>query len=176
ECKVALQNNGKVLARKVFNNDKVTDHHAIIPTDERPTLANLSADERKLYDMIVRRFLALFYPIYRYETINVSFQVGDESFSATESSIIEIGFKAVTGKSDEEVYIEHRLDNLRAGQTFTVNHIQMDKKWTEPPLRYSEADLLSKMEKYGLGTPATRADIIEKLLTSETLDRVNNRL
>lgn len=176
ECKVALQNNGKVLARKVFNNDKVTDHHAIIPTDERPTLANLSADERKLYDMIVRRFLALFYPIYRYETINVSFQVGDESFSATESSIIELGFKTVTGKSDEETNIEHRLDNLRAGQTFTVNHIQMDKKWTEPPLRYSEADLLSKMEKYGLGTPATRADIIEKLLTSETLDRVNNRL
>ncbi|MBS4193526.1 DNA topoisomerase III [Lederbergia citri] len=176
ECKVALQNNGKVMARKVFNNDKVTDHHAIIPTDERPALANLSVDERKLYDIIVRRFLALFYPVYRYETIKVSFKVGDESFSASESSIIELGFKTVTGKGDEETYIEHRLDNIRAGQTFTVNNIQMDKKWTEPPLRYSEADLLAKMEKFGLGTPATRADIIEKLLTSETIDRVNNRL
>ncbi|MBS4218148.1 DNA topoisomerase III [Bacillus sp. FJAT-49711] len=176
ECKPAIQNKGKVLARKVFNNEKVTDHHAIIPTDERPIIANLSSDERKLYDIIVRRFLALFYPIYRYETIHVTFQIGDETFSATESSINDLGFKAVTGKGDEDKHEVQRLSDLQKGQTFTVNNVKTDKKLTEPPLRYTEADLLAKMEKYGLGTPATRADIIEKLLSSETIDRQNNRL
>ncbi|MCJ8005880.1 DNA topoisomerase III [Lederbergia wuyishanensis] len=176
ETKIPVQNNGKVMARKVFNNEKVTDHHAIIPTDERPILGNLSVDERKLYDIIVRRFLALFYPVYRYETIHVSFQVEEERFSTVESSIMDLGFKSVTGKGEEENLQVHRLNDIQTGQTFSVHNVKIDRKLTEPPQRYTEADLLAKMEKYGLGTPATRADIIERLLTSETIDRQNNRL
>ncbi len=166
---------GKVLARKVFNNERVTDHHALIPTDERPKLGNLSADERKLYEMIVSRFLALFYPKYRYEMIKVEFKVAGHTFNAHESIVLDSGFKAVTGKGDEKDKLG-QMGNIKKGMTFSVANIQAEKKLTEPPARFTEADLLARMEKYGLGTPATRADIIEKLLSSDTIDRQNNRL
>ncbi|HLU22240.1 MAG TPA: DNA topoisomerase III [Bacillaceae bacterium] len=167
---------GRVLAKKVFNNARVSDHHAIIPTDERPRLSDLSTDERKLYDIIVRRFLALFYPAYQYETISVGFSVAGEQFSAQEAIIIDNGFKTVTGKGTDEDHQVKRLTNMKQGQTYEVKDIFSDKKLTEPKARYTEADLLAQMEKYGLGTPATRADIIEKLLSSEVIDRNNNRL
>ncbi|CAM4064199.1 DNA topoisomerase III [Lederbergia lenta] len=176
EVQPALRQKGKVLAKRVFNNEKVSDHHAIIPTDERPRLNDLSPDERKLYDIIVRRFLALFYPIFKYETIHVTFDVAGENFSSQESIVIDSGFKSVTGKSENEDHQLQRLSNMKPGQTFTVNQAKIDKKMTEPPQRFNESDLLARMEKYGLGTPATRADIIEKLLSSESIDRQNNRL
>ncbi|MBS4177534.1 DNA topoisomerase III [Lederbergia citrea] len=175
EVQPAVRQKGKVMAKKVFNNDKVTDHHAIIPTDERPILADLSPDERKLYDIIVRRFLALFYPAYRFETIQVGFQVAEEFFAAKESIVIENGFKSVTGKGEDDHQLK-QLSNMQIGQSFEIKDVRMDKKMTEPPQRFNEADLLARMEKYGLGTPATRADIIEKLLSSEVIDRQNNRL
>lgn len=175
EVQPALRQKGNVAVKRVFNNEKVTDHHAIIPTDERPRLNDLSPDERKLYDIIVRRFLALFYPAYQFETIHVTFDVAGEVFSARESIVIEQGFKAVTGTGEEDHQLK-RLSNMQPGQSLTVREAKMEKKLTEPPLRYSEADLLSRMEKYMLGTPATRADIIERLLGSETIDRQNNRL
>ncbi len=166
---------GKVIAKKVFNNEKVTDHHALIPTDERPKLGNLSTDERKLYEMIVSRFLALFYPKYRYETIKAEFNVAGQTFTAHESIILDPGFKAVTEKRDENSK-DGKMGNVKRDMTFSITNIQLEKKLTEPPARFTEADLLARMEKYGLGTPATRADIIEKLLSSETIDRQNNRL
>lgn len=176
EVQPALKRKGKVEAKKVFNNAKVSDHHAIIPTDERPRLGDLSPDERKLYDIIVRRFLALFYPVYRYETIQVEFNIAGETFSAKEAIIVDNGFKAVIGKTDDEDHQLKRLTNMHEGQTFSVKNAQQLKKLTEPRTRFTEADLLAQMEKYGLGTPATRADIIEKLLSSEVIDRQNNRL
>ncbi|HEY4554264.1 MAG TPA: DNA topoisomerase 3 [Bacillaceae bacterium] len=172
----ALKQKGKVMAKRVFNNEKVTDHHAIIPTDERPVLSDLSPDERKLYDIIVRRFLALFYPASRFETIHVTFDAAGESFSARETIMVEQGFRAVTGKAEDDEYTLNRLSNVQKGQSFTVQNLAMSKRLTEPPQRYNESDLLARMEKYGLGTPATRADIIEKLLSSEAIDRQNNRL
>ncbi|MCJ7840441.1 DNA topoisomerase 3 [Lederbergia sp. NSJ-179] len=166
---------GKVLAKRVFNNEKVTDHHALIPTDERPKLGSLSTDERKLYELIVQRFLALFYPKYRYETIQVEFQVAGHTLSAHESIVRDSGFKIVTGKEDENAR-EGQMGNLKKGMTFSVSNTKLEKKLTEPPARFTEADLLAKMEEYGLGTPATRADIIEKLLGSGSIDRQNNHL
>ncbi|MEK3887552.1 DNA topoisomerase III [Bacillus sp. FSL K6-3431] len=176
EVQPALRQRGKVLAKKVFNNEKVSDHHAIIPTDERPRLSDLSQDERKLYDIIVRRFLALFYPIYTYETVQVAFDVGGENFSSQESIVIDLGFKAVTGKNEGDDHQVKRLSHMKQGQTFTVGKANLEKKMTEAPQRFNESDLLARMEKYGLGTPATRADIIEKLLSSESIDRKSNRL
>ncbi|MBM4764448.1 DNA topoisomerase III [Bacillus sp. B15-48] len=175
EVRPVLNQKGKVLARRVFNNEKVTDHHAIIPTEERLNLADLETDERKLYDLIVRRFLALFYPAYEFETIHAIFDVEGETLSARETNVIEAGFKKIIGKEEPNEQ-KHSLGQLVKGKTFTVNEVTLSKKLTEPPLRYSEADILGKMEKFGLGTPATRADIIEKLISSEAVERQNSRL
>ncbi|MBA4536725.1 DNA topoisomerase III [Bacillus aquiflavi] len=173
EVKEVFKNNGKVMANRVFNNEKVTDHHAIIPTEERLHLSDLDADERKLYDLIARRFLALFYSPYQYETVHATFEVNGETFIAKETVVIDLGYRKITGKSDEKAA---NLNNFTKGNTFLIKEVSQEKKLTEPPLRYTEADLLSQMEKFGLGTPATRADIIERLLSTEAVERQNGRL
>lgn len=173
EVRPLLKEKGKVLARRVFNNQKVTDHHAIIPTEERLSLSNLSADERKIYDLIIRRFLTLFYPPCKYENVQIVFDIGGERFISRETVIKDPGFKIVTDSKDHK---ENLFSvNLTPGQTLTVQAVRLEEKLTEPPARYSEADLLGQMEKYGLGTPATRAEIIEKIVSSEVVERKNGR-
>lgn len=172
EVKPLLAKKGKVLAKRVFNNEKVTDHHAIIPTEERLHLSDLDSDEKKLYDIIVRRFLALFHEPYKYETIQASFDLNGEIFSTRETAVIEEGFQQVTGKGEEKE-LKLNLSSLSKGQTLTVKSVSSEQKLTEPPGRYTEADILSQMEKYSLGTPATRAEIIERLLTTEAVERQN---
>ncbi len=165
---------GKVkAAHRVFQDDKVTDHHAIIPTDERLDLGKLSADERKLYDMIARRFLALFYPPYEYETTTAIFEIAGETFVARETAVVNAGFRTVLGK--EETEVKPTPFHLSEGQTLAPVQLEMERSFTEPPSRYSEADLLAQMEKYGLGTPATRADIIERLVETEVVERKDGR-
>lgn len=173
EVQPLLKQKGKVVAIKVFNDTKVTDHHAIIPTDEPLHLGDLDNDERKLYDLIARRFLALFYPAYKSETLTATLKIGNDTFVARETLVIDPGFKVLSGKEEES---PRALANLKEGQTLSVKDVNLEKKLTEPPTRFTEADLLSRMEKYSLGTPATRADIIERLLGSEVLDRKNNKL
>ncbi|RBP93144.1 DNA topoisomerase-3 [Cytobacillus firmus] len=175
EVKPILANQGKVLAKRVFNNEKVTDHHAIIPTEERVHLGDLSADERKLYELILRRFLAIFHNPYKYETIHASIDVNGETFTAKETAVIDLGYRKVERSSDEETG-KQNLKNISKGQSFTVQTAELSAKHTEPPLRYSEADILTQMEKYSLGTPATRAEIIERLLDTEAIERQNGRL
>lgn len=174
EVRPLLAAKGKVLAKKVFNNEKVTDHHAIIPTEERLNLSDLSPEERKLYDLIVRRFLALFYPPYQFETLHAVFNVNGEILKTKETVVLEPGFKKVLGKSEETTKLN--LSNLVKGQAFPVKAKISDQKLTEPPQRFSEADILAKMEKYGLGTPATRAEIIERIVETEVVERQNGRL
>ena len=99
------------MAKRVFNNSKVTDHHAIIPTDESPILRDLSPDERKLYDIIVRRFLVLFYPAYRFEKIQVDLNINGESFVANELIILDHGFKDVTGKENGRSSIKKTIEH-----------------------------------------------------------------
>lgn len=175
EVKPILAHQGKVLAKRVFNNEKVTDHHAIIPTEERVHLSDLSADERKLYELILRRFLAIFHNPYKYETIHASIEVNSETFTARETAVIDLGYRKVERSSDEETG-KQSLKNISKGQSFTVQTAELSAKLTEPPLRYSEADILTQMEKYSLGTPATRAEIIERLLDTEAIERQNGRL
>ncbi|MBT2736950.1 DNA topoisomerase III [Bacillus sp. ISL-7] len=174
EVRPLLANRGIVLAKRVFNNEKVSDHHAIIPTEQRLNLSELDSDERKLYDIIARRFLALFLPAYEYETIQATFKVEGETFTAKETNVIDLGFKKVLGKEDTEHAVTG-LQKLAQGQSFTVKNSSMNQKWTEPPQRYSEADVLAQMEKFGLGTPATRAEIIERLVETEVVERQNGR-
>ncbi|MET3729498.1 DNA topoisomerase-3 [Fictibacillus halophilus] len=173
EVQPLLKQKGNVVAKKVFNDSKVTDHHAIIPTDEPLHLGDLDNDERKLYDLIARRFLALFYPAYRSETLTATLNVAGETFMARETLVLDPGFKVLSGKEEES---PRALAHLKEGQSLSVKEVNAEKKLTEPPSRFTEADLLSRMEKYSLGTPATRADIIERLLGSEVLDRKNNKL
>ncbi|WP_144462599.1 DNA topoisomerase III [Siminovitchia fortis] len=170
-----LKQKVKVLASRVFNNQKVTDHHAIIPTEQPVRLSDLSQDEKKLFDLIAKRFLALFYPAYKYETLRVTIESGGETFLAKETTVIDEGFKVLTRQQDGEKHLKS-LQHLKQGQTFTIDNSRLQEHLTEAPPRFTESDLLARMEKYGLGTPATRADIIEKLLSSQVIDRSNNRL
>ncbi|WHY62742.1 DNA topoisomerase III [Cytobacillus firmus] len=175
EVKPILANQGRVLAKRVFNNEKVTDHHAIIPTEERVHLGDLSPDERKLYEMILRRFLAIFHNPYKYETIHAAIDVNGETFTARETAVIDLGYRKVERNTEEETG-KQSLKNISKGQSFTLQNAESAAKLTEAPLRYSEADILTQMEKYSLGTPATRAEIIERLLETEALERQNGRL
>ncbi|MBM7703669.1 DNA topoisomerase III [Metabacillus iocasae] len=163
-----------ILPKRVVNNEKVTDHHAIIVTDEPVHLGELSADERKLYDIIAKRFISLFYPVHKYEVIKVELSINDERFVTSGKQVIEAGFKKIDGKESEEEHVA--LENIKEGSTLHVQNVSLRNGFTEPPQRFSEADLLGQMEKHSLGTPATRADIIEKLLQNESIDRQNNRL
>jgi DNA topoisomerase-3 len=178
------------IARRVVDDGKVTDHHAIIPTEEPVNLAALNADERKLYDLITRRFIALFYPVHRYEEVAVTLEAERGCFTVKGRVEKQAGWKEVYGggsvydepESDEAEQEEteepgvRRLPELREGQTLTIRSVGVEENYTTPPKRYTEAALLTEMEKHRLGTPATRADIIEKLLSTETIERQGNRL
>lgn len=174
EVKPLLAKKGKVLAKKVFNNSKVTDHHAIIPTEQRVHLSDLSTDEKKLFDIIAKRFLALFYPPYQYESVLLKLDIAGETFVAKETHIIDLGFKTLHSSTNEQ-NSKTALNQLQQGKQLQVHTVETVKKLTEPPARLSEADLLQGMEKFGLGTPATRAEIIERLISSEVVERQNGR-
>lgn len=162
------------LPARVVNDQKVSDHHAIIVTEQPLNLSKLSSDEFKLYDLIAKKFIALFYPPHKYEVIKMEIDVNGETFVATEKQIIDIGFKQIYQEEAKER--KNTSLNLNKGDKIKINDIMMKSAFTEPPERLNEADLLGAMERHGLGTPATRADIIEKLIKSESIERTNNRL
>ncbi|MBM7715098.1 DNA topoisomerase III [Siminovitchia sp. FSL H7-0308] len=175
EVRHARKHSGSVLAKRVFNNEKVTDHHAIIPTEERPSMNDLSVDEKKLYGLIATRFLTLFYPICRFESVRAVFDIEGEFFTVQETIAVDPGFKVIL-QGNEPTEASNSLAVLKPGKKISVRDAMLKENMTEAPPRFNESDLLARMEKYGLGTPATRADIIEKLLSSEVIDRQNNRL
>jgi DNA topoisomerase-3 len=177
------------VTKRIVDDSKVSDHHAIIPTEQTPLLHTLSADERRLYDLIVRRFIALFYPVFRYDETAVTVQLAGESFDAKGRITKDAGWKAVYGdaaaagadddeddKHDEELSGTQSLPQLQVGDELRDVRCHLEKHATKPPSRYTEAALLTVMEKHKLGTPATRADIIEKLLHTDTIERKMNVL
>lgn len=176
------------ITKRIVDDSKVSDHHAIIPTEQAPLLHTLSADERRLYDLIVRRFIALFYPAYRYDETAVTIELAGESFHAKGRVTKDAGWKAVygqdtvpSGDEDENDNEEHgtqqqSLPMMQIGDVLKEARCSLEKYATKPPARYTEASLLSVMEKHNLGTPATRADIIEKLLQTDTIERKMNTL
>lgn len=163
------------LLERVFNNAKVTDHHAIIPTNVAPK--NLDEMEAKIYEMVVRRFIAVFYPPAQFQLTVRMTTVEGEIFRSDGKTIIEPGWLAVYGKqaTGEEILLA-----LRDGETPWTKDVEVRENQTKPPARYTEATLLSAMEgagklledeelrdamsQRGLGTPATRAQIIEGLI------------
>lgn len=167
------------VSKRIVDDSKVTDHHAIIPTEQQPRLEKLTNDEKKIYDLIVRRFLALFYPNYQFEVIKAEIKVGSQSFLATGRVVQQWGWKQLyksTPQDEEDNEPTQSLPSLKPNQEIEVKRVEKKKHLTSPPERYTEAELLSQMEKKKLGTPATRADIIEKLLQSQSVDRQGKSL
>ena len=191
-----------VKANKFFVDDKkVSDHHAIIPTEQFVQLEHLTNEERKIYDLVVRRFLAVLYPPFEYEQTTVKAGCEEEEFLAKGKIVLKEGWKeAYEGSwSDEEdeeqkgesALREQKLPNLEKGMQFSNNiRIEIITGTTRPPAHFNEATLLSAMEnpvRYmesrdaktvktlgetgGLGTVATRADIIDKLFHSFLMEK-----
>ncbi len=189
-----LLRNKLIITRRIVDDSKVSDHHAIIPTEQTLLLNSLTADERKLYDLIAKRFISLFYPAARYDTVQVTAEAAGEAFVARGVTVKDMGWKAVYGEqweaddeeeqegatasdreSDRQVQSQS-LPELKQGESLMIQRTLVQLGRTLPPKRYTEAALLSRMEKHGLGTPATRADIIEKLVSSDTIERQGNAL
>lgn len=192
-----IYRNKPLQTRYLVNNSKVTDHHAIIPTEEQPELYALSGPERNIYDLVVRRFLAVLLPPYTYEEIKLTLTIGGESFTAKGRRVLETGWKAAYNQSfdleEEQEEADQALPELQAGQKLSVQSMALKPGKTSPPARYTEATLLSAMEHpastvsdkslskileetSGLGTPATRADIIEKLFSTFYVERRGKEL
>lgn len=176
------------LTKRIVDDSKVSDHHAIIPTEQTVILNSLSADERKLYDLIVRRFISLFYAPARYDAVQVKLEAEKEVLTVKGTTVKDHGWREVYGAEGYEDDADtesdspdgkaggQQLPELREGETFVIKRCIIKPGRTLPPKRYNEAALLAQMEKHGLGTPATRADIIEKLISSDTIERQGNVL
>ncbi|MVX65813.1 DNA topoisomerase III [Clostridium chromiireducens] len=185
---------GKINGHKGFVDDsKVSDHHAIIPTEQKPNLAVLSSEERKIYDLVVKRFLSVMLPPFEYIQTTIEGRVKEEKFIAQGKVITSKGWKKLYDKvedeSSEDDIKEQVLPKVNKGDKFKIEDVKLNKGQTNPPARFNEGTLLSAMEnphKYvsvgkdaaktldetgGLGTVATRADIIEKLFNSFVIEK-----
>lgn len=184
-----LQNEIKPSSRFV-NDEKVSDHHAIIPTEIPVRLNLLSQDEKRIYDLIVKRFITVLYPPYKYEQVTVILEIEKETFKATGRIVITSGWRAVSTvlkDSDDEEESTRSIPELEKNQVLKVLDLKLVNSQTKPTARYTEATLLTAMENPGkfiedeelrdsiktggLGTPATRADIIEKLIKGYYVER-----
>jgi DNA topoisomerase-3 len=182
---------------RVVNNEKVTDHHAIIPTlAERHPVDKMDGDDRRIYDLVVRRFLAVFHPEAVFENTRVETTVASHVFRTRGKVLLVPGWRGVYGEGadadaiatdDEDEGVEQQLPKLQQGEEAAVHRIRSDAKETKPPRRYSDGTLLRAMEaagklvddeelreamkESGIGTPATRASIIERLLQVGYIER-----
>ncbi|MDR1275356.1 MAG: DNA topoisomerase III, partial [Candidatus Accumulibacter sp.] len=167
-----------VPSKRVFNNAKISDHFAIIPTLQAPK--TLSAPERQLYDLVVKRFLAVFFPAAEYLVTTRITRVVDEPFKTEGKILVNPGWLSVYKRESQEDG-EENLVPVAAGERVSTRKLTVNANATRPPARFSEATLLSAMEGAGkrvddeelkaamagrgLGTPATRAQIIENLIS-----------
>ncbi|WP_298290422.1 DNA topoisomerase III [Thiomonas sp.] len=174
--------------KRVFDNSKVSDHFAIIPTTQAP--GSLSEAEAKLYDLVVRRFLAVFYPAAEYLLTTRISTVGREQFKTEGKILVKPGWLEIYGK--EEQGADANLPPVNEGDAVRAEQVEVKPFKTRPPARYTEATLLSAMENAGklvededlaeamsgkgLGTPATRAAIIEGLLAENYMVREGREL
>ncbi len=180
---------------RVVNNERVTDHHAIIPTRaERHPVDKMNEDDRRVYDLVVRRFLAVFHPDAVIENTRVETTVASHVFRTRGKRILVPGWRSVYGetadvdeRSDDDEGREQRLPRLEQGERAAVTEITSEEKETKPPRRYTDGSLVTVMETAGklvddeelreamkdsgIGTPATRAAIIERLIQVGYVER-----
>ena len=185
--------------KNFVDSSKVSDHHAIIPTEQYVNLADFSPGERKIYDLVIKRFLSVLFPDYEYEQTSVKAGIGSQVFTAKGNIVKSLGWKELySGLMDSENEDDEQTDDIKEqtlpelekGQQLKVTDISITEGKTRPPSPFNEATLLSAMEnpaKYmqnaskdliatigetsGLGTVATRADIIEKLFKTFLIEK-----
>jgi DNA topoisomerase-3 len=171
--------------KRIFNNEKISDHFAIVPTSLAPK--NLSEAEQKLYDMVTKRFLAIFYPAAEFLVSTRITRVREEPFKSEGKVMVTAGWMAVYGREVQAEDQSPRLSPVQPNETVRTTQVELIATQTKPPPRYTEATLLSAMEgagklvedeelreamsQKGLGTPATRAAIIEGLIFEKYLLR-----
>ena len=189
----------KLQTKYIVNSAKVTDHHAIIPTEQSPDLGRLSHDERNIYELVVKRFLEVLSEPYEYDEMKVEIDAPKGQFFCKGKTPVTAGWKEYSGNlTDDEEEDDtddkaQQLPKLTVGQALTLKGMKITEGKTRPPARYTEATLLSAMENpskqitdkalkaviaetSGLGTPATRADIIEKLFDNFSIERVGKEI
>ena len=199
---------GALLSKPIHTNGsfvddkKVSDHHAIIPTEQFVQLDHMTNEERKIYDMVVRRFLSVLYPPFEYEQTAMEGQAEGYTFAANGKTVLRAGWKEVyednfqeDEETEEEKLKDQKLPVFEKGQKLRITQVHMNFGKTKAPARFTEATLLAAMEnpvKYlstkdkqaaktlgetgGLGTVATRADIIEKLFHSFMMEKKGNEI
>ena len=179
---------------RVVNDSKVTDHHAIIPTRSQHDLDRMNSDDRRVYDLVARRFLAVFHPEAVFENTRVETTVSERVFRTRGKRLLVPGWRAVYGEDadtderrDDDEGREQKLPKLEKGEQVETRDVSFAEKETQPPRRYSDASLLAAMEtagklvdeeelrealkENGIGTPATRAAIIERLIEVGYIER-----
>ncbi|MCM1159903.1 MAG: DNA topoisomerase III [Roseburia sp.] len=157
--------------KRYFNDLKVTDHHALIPTINPETehiYSSLAPDEKKVFDAVVISLLAIFYPDYEYSITTIVNKIGNHFFLSKGNTIKKLGFKEIF-KLDQEENPEEKEDKqllpvLQVKERIAVDGLKIMDKKTTAPSRYTVSSLISLMEKYKIGTAATRAEIIKKLM------------
>lgn len=171
-CNKLLKTNIK--GNKSFvDNSKVTDHHAIIPTEERVFLGDLSDKERKIYDLVVKRFLSILSPPFEYVETTITGSCEGENFRAKGNKVINLGFTEGYGDDEEEKLAS--IPEILVNDALKIEEVKIKTGKTNPPPYLNEGTLLTEMEKNNLGTVATRADIIEKLFNSFSVEKKNNK-
>ena len=191
-----LRENHPKKIKRVFNNKKVSDHHAVIPTEKRVTdTSGWRLEEKRIYDLVVRRFLAVFYPDHQYLSTTIIAEAEKDSFKTTGKVVTDDGWRILYGRQKSLAAGEDQeqtLPDLKKGDTRTIKEAEMLTKKTKPPAAYTESTLLQAMEtagkfiedeelrdamkESGLGTPATRAEIIEKLIRVGYMERDKKKL
>jgi DNA topoisomerase-3 len=184
---------------RVVNNSKVEDHHAIIPTKSEHNLAKMGADEKKVYDLVTRRFLAIFHPDAVFERTRIETTVAEHVFRTSGRVLLEAGWRSVYGQEadapdrpEDDSGGDQLLPRLELGESVATRRVESLRKETQPPRRFTEASLLGAMETAGkdiddaglreamkdsgIGTPATRAAIIERLISVSYIDREGRAL
>ena len=191
---------GVRMSRRIFDDAKLTDHHAIIPTGKKAANLALTADERRLYELVAKRLAAVFYPNYEYDALRVITSCGQDRFLSTGQTVTQEGWKAVYageqassarrgGKKKED---EQPLPDLHPGDERVCRDAKVTQDQTKPPKEYNDASILLDMEHAGrqiedeelreqmkdcaLGTPATRAAIIERLISVGYVSRRGKNL
>ena len=201
----ALMNKPVQVNGSFVDDKRVSDHHAIIPTEQFVQLDHMTNEERKIYDMVVRRFLAVLYPASQYEQVTMEAKAAGETFAASGKVIKSMGWKEVyEGGADDDLEDEaddekklkdQRLPEMKTGTRLKILKTSLNTGKTKPPARFTEATLLAAMEnpvKFmetrdkeavktlgetgGLGTVSTRADIIEKLFHSFMMEKKGNEI
>jgi DNA topoisomerase-3 len=188
----------KLPLERVVNDKKVEDHHALIPTKAEHNLSKMGPDELKIYDLVAKRFLAVFHPEAVYERTRIETIVAEHVFRTSGRRLLEAGWKAVYGEevdgeaADDDSGGDQMLPKLEQGEDVATVSVESIRKETQPPRRFTEASLLGAMETAGkdiddaelreamkdsgIGTPATRASIIERLLDVAYIEREGRAL